>query len=117
MVSGATSRVGETASAPASSTSALHMLVVGINEYEDSALRLGYARPDAEALAQFFERGGARLFRAVDIIRLFDRDATRGAIQRALDQLADRAQPEDLMLIYMAGHGVGIEQQFYLSPP
>ena len=85
----------------------LHVLVVGINEYQDPAFDLGYARPDAAAIAAFFEESGRRLFGAVQAVKLFDRDATRTNILRALDQLAERARPEDVVIIYLAGHGVG----------
>jgi uncharacterized caspase-like protein len=94
----------------------LHLLVVGINEYQDAAFDLGFARPDAAALARFFEGNGGRLFGSVQAVKLFDRDATRTNIVAALNQIADRAKPEDVVMIYLAGHGVGMGQQFYFLP-
>lgn len=91
---------------------ALYLLVVGINDYEDQAFHLGFARPDAEAIAGFFEQHG-KLFSSVHVVKLFDKEATKAKIGQALRQLAENAQSEDLVLIYMAGHGVGLGQQFY----
>jgi WD40 repeat protein len=91
----------------------LHLVVVGINEYEDRGFDLQFARPDAEAVARFFEGGGSRLFASVDSIKLLDKQATKDGIKRALDHVARTARPEDVVVIHLAGHGVGLGQQFY----
>jgi Caspase domain/WD domain, G-beta repeat/Bacterial Ig domain len=101
---------------PAAARPALHLLAVGINQYQDPAFDLGFARPDAAAIARFFEEKGRGLFASVSVVKLFDKDATRVNIVAALNQLADQARPEDVVLIYMAGHGVGVGQQFYFLP-
>jgi hypothetical protein len=94
----------------------LHVLAVGVNEYEDSAFDLSFARPDADALTRFFETQVARLFAEVRTARLLDGDATRDGIRRELARLAREAKPEDVVVIYLAGHGVGLDQQFYFLP-
>jgi WD40 repeat protein len=92
----------------------LWVLAVGINQYEDSRFTLRYARPDAEAIADFFQRHRAeRLFSDARVVRRLDRDATRAGIKQALAQIADQAKPEDVMLIYLAGHGTVLGEQFY----
>jgi WD40 repeat protein len=102
--------------APQSSKPTLHLLAVGINQYEDPSFNLGFARQDGEAIARFFEQRGTRLFGSVKTIKLFDKEATQAGIRKALDQLAERAQPDDVVLVYLAGHGVGLGQQFYFLP-
>jgi uncharacterized caspase-like protein len=92
----------------------LHVLAVGVNEYEDPAFNLGFARPDADALTKFFE--GSRLFEEVKSARLLDGDATRDGIRREFARLARDVRPEDVVVIYLAGHGVGLDQQFYFLP-
>ena len=94
----------------------LHLLAVGINRYHDPAFDLGFARPDAEAIARFFEQRGSALFSAVKVTRLVDGAATRAAIVQELGRLARDARPEDVVLVYLAGHGVGLQQQFYFLP-
>jgi uncharacterized caspase-like protein len=56
------------------------------------------------------------LLSSADTIKLYDRDATKAAIQDGLAKLVERAQPEDVILIYLAGHGVGLGEQFYFLP-
>lgn len=102
--------------APQQTRPTLHLLVVGVNQYEDPSFNLGFARQDGEALARFFGQRGGRLFGAVKTIKLFDKEATQPAIRKALGQLAEQARPEDVVLFYLAGHGVGLGQQFYFLP-
>jgi hypothetical protein len=97
---------------PALSKPALHLLVVGINTYEDPKFDLDYAQPDAESIAHFFEQHGG-LFSSVDTIKLFDKQANKANILHALQQLTEKAHGDDVVLIYLAGHGVGLGEQFY----
>lgn len=86
---------------------ALHVLVVGINEYRDASMNLAYARPDAEAMAQFFDTTARQcgLFSGVSITRLIDEAATGAAIKQGLAQLAAQTKADDMVFIYLAGHG------------
>jgi WD40 repeat protein len=101
--------------APGPPKPVLHLLVVGINDYDDRSLHLDFAQPDAQALSMFFQSHG-NLFRSVKVISLFNREATKFGIQNAFDQLAETTQPEDVVLIYFAGHGFLLGQQFYFLP-
>ena len=91
----------------------MHVLVVGINLYEDARFQLHYAKQDAEAIANFFERRGSHLFSSVKVVRLLDHEASKAKILQALKRVATEAGPEDLVFIYMAGHGVSLGQQYY----
>ena len=107
--------VAESASAgPALVKPVLRLLVVGVSQYEDPKFDLPLARPDAAAIANFFERD--KLFTSVDSIKLYDGNATKLAIADALTGLVRRAAPGDVLLIYLAGHGVGLGEQFYFLP-
>ncbi len=93
--------------AAAAQKPALHVVCVGINQYRDATMELSYARPDAEALAQFFQaqRANKGLFSRINVTSLLDEAATGEAIQNALKQIAQNAKPEDVAVIYLAGHG------------
>ena len=86
---------------------ALRVVCVGLNDYKDATMNLTYARPDAESLAQFFETTAntTGLFSSVSVTKLLDEAATGEAIQNALKQIAESTQPEDVAIIYLAGHG------------
>lgn len=92
----------------------LRMLVVGVSKYEDPKFDLPLARPDATAIGSFFEND--KLFASVDSIKLYDEGASKTAISEALNSLANRAAPGDVLLVYLAGHGVGLGEQFYFLP-
>src|SRR6185503_18729160 len=48
--------------------------------------------------------------------RLLNTEATKAYIIQKLDELAARAQPEDAVIVYFAGHGTAHGDQFYLIP-
>jgi uncharacterized caspase-like protein len=92
------------------------MLVVGINNYKNSALDLNYAAPDAQAIADYFEQRGSRLFRSLDIRRILNAEATRENILKGFQHLIETAQPEDVVIVYLAGHGDARKDQWFFVP-
>jgi WD40 repeat protein len=103
-----------TLSAPQQEVS-LHVVAVGINGYKNPALNLNYAEPDAKGIADFFRRGGHGLFMSVDIRELFNERATKENILTALRELSG-CKPQDAVVIYLAGHGETIQDQWYFIP-
>ena len=100
----------------------LHILAVGIGNYRSSKIdRLHYAASDAAMVAQvldtlrdmnlhLYETGGYRML-------LAEEQATRGNILKCLDDLRYTADPEDIAMIYMSGHGKYVEfssQRYFL---
>jgi len=78
-------------------------LVVGINDYRSSKVPdLKYAVRDAKAVKRMLIELG---FPEHNILELYDSAATRRAIEAKLDVLARKAQGNDRMVIYFAGHG------------
>ncbi len=80
-------------------------LLIAVQDYDaklgwtplDGPVRDAAAMRDA-----LVERGG---FRPEHITTLFDQQATRAGVLAALDALADEARPDDLLLVFFAGHG------------
>jgi uncharacterized caspase-like protein len=95
---------------------ALRLLVVGISRYQNPALNLNFAMQDAEGVASYFQQTGSRLFREVDINRLYDAEANRANILKAFQRLNETARPEDVVIIYFAGHGDSRLDQWYFIP-
>jgi uncharacterized caspase-like protein len=102
--------------------SARHALVVGIDHFKDAAFAsLGHAVADAKAVAQLLIEKYA--FAKVNVHLLLDAEATRDAIDRALQEwLCDRKRvmANDLVVVFFAGHGVTRESSHkvrgYLVP-
>jgi len=110
-----------------------YVLVVGIDDYVNPDYQLRYAVADARAF-------GAELkqrmpFATVEVVPLFNKEATRENILLALRLLSKgaffgfglsnappslrlirKAEPEDAVIVYFAGHGTAHDKQFYLIP-
>lgn len=103
-------------SATAAKVVALHLLVIGINRYQNPALNLNFSVPDATGVVNYFQQNGRRLFRDVTITQLIDAEATRPNILAAFQKLRQRAQPQDVVIVYFAGHGDLRADQWYFIP-
>ena len=79
-------------------------VVIGISDYKADGLNLRYADRDAEAIRDFLiEKGG---FRPERVRFLSDQRATHEGVRTALFSFLAATQPEDMVLIFLAGHGV-----------
>ncbi|GHN00173.1 hypothetical protein WSM22_16620 [Cytophagales bacterium WSM2-2] len=94
--------------------SVCHILAVGINQYKNPKMTLNYARPDAESFGKAVDAKG--LFKNVQLHTLFDAEASKTNILKALDDLAAQIHQEDVFIFYYAGHGSMVENQFFFIP-
>jgi formylglycine-generating enzyme required for sulfatase activity len=79
-------------------------LVVGIDDFK-AAPPLATARFGAEAMADVLENR----YRFDQVIALYDKDATKANIEDAYSDLRYLMKPDDRFVVYVAGHGVGVE--------
>ncbi len=107
-----------------------HALLVGINDYSASHLAsppdahtplgrldwpdLSGAAGDARAFADLLTLLYG--FSSSDVVTLTEQDATRAAMLRALEQLADRASRDDVVFFYFAGHGSQVRNSLSDEP-
>lgn len=93
-----------------------YLVSIGINEYRNPALDLNYAKADAKAFSKIIDEKGKRLFKQIELVELYDGQATRENILEVLDKLAETVRPEDVFLFYYAGHGSMMENKFFFIP-
>jgi WD40 repeat protein/uncharacterized caspase-like protein len=111
-----------------------YIIAVGVNEYANTQYNLKYATADARSFAEEMSRRQTQLggFERVEVVQLLDQDATKANIVAAIKRLSGepgppslkagpldnlkRAEPEDTVVIYFAGHGTAQAQRFYLIP-
>lgn len=111
-----------------------YIIAVGINEYQNSQYNLKYAVADAESFGNEvrLKLAQAAPFERVEVVPLLNEKATKANIISVVKQLSGgsqtpadsasvpatlrRAQPEDTVIIYFAGHGTAQAQRFYLIP-
>jgi uncharacterized caspase-like protein len=83
----------------------LHAVIIGIDRHADPRIRdLGCARHDAHTFGALLSERIAPEDRRVTV--LLDEQATRASIMQAVgEDLVRAARPEDIAIIYFAGHG------------
>ena len=98
----------------------LRVLAVGISQYDDATYMSGvkFAARDAEKIVERLSAGAQGVYRAVDARLLNSRQDTGLArIDAEIEALVQRAQPEDVVVIFLAGHGKAPEgQQYHFIP-
>jgi uncharacterized caspase-like protein len=89
----------------------LHVVALGINQYHDQQVRrLQYSVADAEAVARRLAAGAKGLYDLGDPVILSNDQVTPENWQHELEKLkseiAERAAADDLLVVFLAGHGV-----------
>jgi uncharacterized caspase-like protein len=111
-----------------------YIIAVGINEYANAQYNLKYAVADAQSFGDEVRLRQKQVaqFERVEVVTLINENATKANILSVLKRLAGvpgapslkagpldglkRAEPEDTVIIYFAGHGTAQAQRFYLIP-
>ena len=94
----------------------LYIVGIGINHYENASLNLNYAKADAQGFVNLVKEKSKPLFDKVEVIELFDEDATKENIFNRLSLLSKVIKPQDVLYFYYAGHGSMIDGSFYFVP-
>ena len=85
-----------------------YALVIGISKYRyavDGLNNLEYADADARAIREFLQQPQGGNFAPADMLFLENADATILDVRSALERFLPRAGPEDLVFLFIAGHG------------
>jgi TolB-like protein len=95
------------AGAQAQAISVLWVLAIGVSRYQDPNLNLQFAAADAQAIEAALQRqAGGRLYGQVKSLVLTDDGVTRESVLDSMERFLGQAGPNDVALIFMAGHGV-----------
>ena len=96
----------------------LFALVVGTSDYQGEQLDLNFASKDASDFANALKIGGSNLFGEQNIdIQLLNSNQkasewpTKVNIFNALKEIATKARPEDVLVMYFSGHGITFGEQ------
>lgn len=89
----------------------LHLLAVGIDTYHDPDIPpLQYSVADAKAVIELMQEHGAGVYKPGEINLLTNRHATPERWRQTLQDLSEKikttTQPDDLVVLFLAGHGV-----------
>jgi WD40 repeat protein len=83
----------------------LYLFAMSLENYDDPSLTLGASHEDASAVIEAFERQRGRLYEEIHVHHLADADATLARIEQELATIAAHAQPQDIFIMFFAGHG------------
>lgn len=99
----------------------LYVLSIGVQEYANPAINLRFSGKDAADMAKALEIAGKRLFEdenkgKIDKVKItvisslakeVDKKPTKENIVKAFKEIAAKATHNDVLLVYLSGHGIG----------
>lgn len=117
---------------PAAETQAtapkLYVISAGVSDYKGSDIDLRYAAADAKSMATAFEIAGRRWLGTESVsVKLLatetgsaaDSSVTKAKLKAAFEEIAKKATSTDIVVVYLAGHGVNqggnVDDYFYLT--
>jgi WD40 repeat protein len=111
-----------------------YIVAIGIDTYANGDFNLSYAAPDADDIEKTLSQNLQALgeFQPVPVV-LRDTEASKAAVLAALGRLSGEqrvlprgapkdierlaaAGPEDIVVVFFAGHGIGDQGRYYLIP-
>ncbi len=102
--------------ASAAKVKTLYMLSVGISNYDQHDLDLQNAANDATAMAALMNTTDPPVYDKPEMKILTNAQATKDNIVTALREIAKDAGPDDLVVIFFAGHGQEVNGKYYYAP-
>ncbi len=94
----------------------MFVLTVGVSKLVNPAWDLANPANDATALTGLLRQDKAHLFAAIMPTTLIDADATKANIIDALKEIVEKATPDDVVVIFLAGHGRTVDGHYYFAP-
>jgi uncharacterized caspase-like protein len=94
----------------------LFILAVGVSKLTNPDWNLANPANDATALTEVLRQDRGHLFSGVVPKLLTDTDASKASILAALQDIAAKATPDDVVVIFLAGHGRTVDGHYYFAP-
>jgi WD40 repeat protein len=94
----------------------MYVVAVGVSSYAEKRLNLDFPAKDAQALAELLQRHSGKIHDRVDVIPLFDRDATKTIIEDTVRDVAELTRPQDTLVVLLCGHGAMLGNRLYFAP-
>ena len=91
----------------------LYLLSIGISTYENEAYNLGVADKDALSMTEMFKKQSGKIYKDVQVKTLINEKANSDDILDGLDWIDKEATSKDIVIIFIAGHGVNDDKGNY----
>ena len=94
----------------------LYILSIGVDRYKDSTINLKYPVKDAKDITEKILKQAATLYnpRNIHYELLTDDNVTKANIIDKINELAKLVRPADSFILFAAGHGVLLQNQYYM---
>jgi WD40 repeat protein len=90
----------------------LHGLLVGLSDYTKTIPKMGKlsGSEDVAGVESLWRAQEGKQFHKASLVVLRDQEATRDRIMRAFETLRREVKADDVLLLYLAGHGLASDQ-------
>ncbi len=95
----------------------LFVVAVGLGDYVEPKIGAKQPQTDARALAELMQGRGGALYERVDVVPVAGNDATRAGIKDTLLDVGQLSQPQDTVMLVLAGRGTMIGDRLFMAPP
>jgi uncharacterized caspase-like protein len=106
----------DTSPAAPETTAHLYALTIGVSKLANPEWNLANPANDATALADLLRQDRGHLFAGITATALTDTDASKANILAAMQDIATKATPDDVVVIFLAGHGRTVDGHYYFAP-
>jgi WD40 repeat protein len=113
----ASARIKNIALTSSVAQSKLYLLSVGVSTYQEEKLGLRYAAKDALDFAEVFLKQKGKLYQDVLVKSLTNKDASKKQLLDGLAWLQNNTKPQDVAILFMAGHGFNDENETFCFLP
>ncbi len=91
----------------------LYLLSIGVSKYENPQYNLGVADKDAIAMSKMFKKQEGKIYKEVIVKTLTNKKANSDNILDGLDWIDKETTSKDVVIIFIAGHGVNDDKGIY----
>jgi WD40 repeat protein len=97
----------------------LWILAIGVNQYDDPGIQsLNYCVADAQGIIASFKAQEGKRYAKVNTLLIADNAPITPTVKNIRENLTwlDQAGPRDVILLFLAGHGITEGKNFYFVP-
>lgn len=92
----------------------LFFLGIGVSEFVNPEFNLTYADDDAKSIYDIFASGSSKIYNKFDGTTLLNQEATKSNILTTLSELSTKVQPKDMVVLFIASHGINEDGYYYV---
>lgn len=95
----------------------LYLVSAGVSKYPNlpAEAQLVYPSKDAADFANIFQRKASGLYKQAQIHLLADGQVTKANVLKELQWLKDKVGPNDVAILFLAGHGFLLDNKYYFA--